>query len=161
MAIDCGARLKNGALFALILTIMIATPITWAQPRRHTKGPVSEIRAVLDRQVDAWNRRDLEGFMEGYWKSQGLTFFSTGTRRAGWDEAIAGYRSRYQGEGHEMGHLDFSELQIEMLGPTAAFVRGRWHLTFASGGAGGLFTLVFRKLPEGWRIIHDHTSTES
>jgi beta-aspartyl-peptidase (threonine type) len=130
------------------------------RPQQRSKNAVSAIREVLDRQVDAWNKRDLEGFMEGYWKSGDLTFFSTGTPRAGWEETIAGYRSRYQSEGHEMGHLEFSDLRIEMLGPRAAFVRGRWHLTFTSGSAGGLFTLIFRKLPGGWRIIHDHTSQQ-
>ena len=142
---------------ALILSALAVTA-DGARPQRRSKNPASEIRAVLDSQVEAWNRHDLEGFMEGYWKSQDLTFFSTGTPRAGWEETIAGYRSRYQSEGHEMGHLEFSDLRVEMLGPHAAFVRGHWHLTFTSGSAGGLFTLVFRKVPEGWRIIHDHTS---
>jgi beta-aspartyl-peptidase (threonine type) len=130
-----------------------------ARPQQHSKNAASEIRAVLDRQVDAWNQGNLEGFMEGYWNSADLTFFSTGTPRSGWNEAIAGYRSRYQSEGHEMGHLEFSDLRVEMLGPRAAYVRGHWHLTFTSGSAGGLFTLIFRKLPKkGWLIVHDHTS---
>jgi len=133
-----------------------------ARPHRQSKNAASEIRAVLDRQVDDWNRHDLEGFMTGYWKSADLTFFSTGTPRSGWDETIAGYKTRYQSGGHEMGHLEFSDLRIEMLGPRAAFVRGHWHLTFTSGPtgpAGGLFTLIFRKLPQkGWLIVHDHTS---
>jgi len=149
------------ARFMLLLILAAAVvPSATGHPRHHAKDPVQQIRAVLDRQVDDWNKHDLEGFMQGYWKSPGLTFFSVGTRRSGWEEAITGYRSRYQSEGHEMGHLDFSDLQIEMLGPTAAFVRGHWHLTFATGKAGGLFTLIFRKLPGGWRIIHDHTSSE-
>jgi beta-aspartyl-peptidase (threonine type) len=58
-----------------------------------------------------------------------------------------------------MGHLEFSGLRIEMLGPEAAFVRGEWHLTMPDGKAPhGLFTLIFRKFPEGWKIVHDHTS---
>lgn len=155
------ACLKTHATFALLLALTGTAALkASAQPRRQRRNPAMEIRAVLDRQVAAWNRQDLEGFMEGYWKSSELTFFSIGTRRAGWEEAIAGYKTRYQGEGHEMGHLDFSDLQIEMLSPRAGFVRGHWHLSFASGKAGGLFTLIFRKLPEGWRIVHDHTSSE-
>jgi ketosteroid isomerase-like protein len=159
--INHAIRTTRSGLVLLTIVSALALPSASAGRRRHHTNPVPEIRAVLDRQVVAWNERDLEGFMEGYWKSAGLTFFSIGTRRSGWQEAIAGYRSRYQGEGHEMGHLDFSDLQIEMLGPRAAFVRGHWHLTFTTGGAGGLFTLIFRKLPEGWRIVHDHTSSES
>jgi len=146
--------------FVILLSIPAMAPPAAGRTQRHFKNAAQEIRAVLDRQVEAWNRHDLEGFMEGYWKSQELTFFSVGTRRAGWEEAIAGYRTRYQSEGKEMGHLDFSDLQIEMLGPQAAYVRGHWHLTFTGGGAGGLFTLIFRKMPRGWRIVHDHTSSE-
>lgn len=118
-----------------------------------------QIRSVLDKQVTAWNAHDLQGFMAGYWKSPDLSFFSGGTRESGWDQTMQRYIDRYTGAGKEMGKLDFSELQIEVLGPRAAFVRGKWHLKLASGDAGGLFTLVFRRTPNGWKIIHDHTST--
>jgi beta-aspartyl-peptidase (threonine type) len=118
-----------------------------------------QIRAVLDRQVAAWNRGDLEGFMDGYWRSPELTFYSGGTPLAGWQATIERYRRRYQSEGREMGHLTFSDLQIEMLGSKAAFVRGRWHLKMTTGEAGGLFTLIFRRLDNGWKIVHDHTSS--
>jgi beta-aspartyl-peptidase (threonine type) len=157
------ACLKTGTGFALVLALAAMAGLrAFAQPaRHHHQDPTNEIRAVLDQQVAAWNRHDLEGFMEGYWKSPELTFFSAGTQRASWEGTIARYRDQYQGEGHEMGHLDFSGLKIEMLSPRAAFVRGHWHLSFTSGEAGGLFTLIFRKLPEGWRIVHDHTSSES
>ena len=69
------------------------------------------------------------------------------------------YRAVYASPGHEMGKLEFSGLRIEMLGPDAAFVRGAWGLTMTDGKTPhGLFTLVFRKFPSGWKIIHDHTS---
>ncbi len=71
------------------------------------------------------------------------------------------FRAAYASLGHEMGKLDFSALRIETLGPTAAFVRGQWHSTMPDGSTPhGLFTLVFRKFPDGWKIIHDHTSAE-
>ena len=119
----------------------------------------SAIRALLARQVDAWNRGDLEGFMAGYWKSPELSFISGTTETRGWQPTLEGYRKKYQGEGKEMGKLDFFDLRVEMLGPEAAFVRGHWHLQMKTGQEpGGLFTLVLRKFPEGWRIVHDHTS---
>jgi len=118
-----------------------------------------EIRAVLDRQVLAWNRRDLEGFMKGYWRSPDLTFYSGGTTVSGWEPTLERYRKSYQSEGKEMGKLDFSELKIELLGPSAAFVRGRFHLKMSSSEPAGIFTLTFRKFADGWKIIHDHTST--
>ena len=118
-----------------------------------------EIRDVLDRQVQAWNHRDLEGFMRGYWHSSELTFYSGGTTVSGWDETLARYRRRYQSEGNEMGTLEFLDLKIELLGPRAAFVRGRFHLKMSSTEPSGIFTLTFRKFGDGWKIIHDHTST--
>jgi ketosteroid isomerase-like protein len=119
----------------------------------------SAVEQVLRMQQDAWNRHDLDAFMAGYWNSPELTFFSGATERHGWQETMDRYKAKYQSPGHEMGKLDFSNLRIEMLGPEAAFVRGEWHLTMSDGKTPhGIFTLIFRKFPDGWKIIHDHTS---
>ena len=110
-------------------------------------------------QEDAWNRHDLEAFMAGYWNSPELTFFSLAREHKGWEATLERYRAAYASPGHEMGKLEFSGLRIEMLGSDAAFVRGAWHLTMSDGKTPhGLFTLVFRKFPDGWKIVHDHTS---
>jgi HEAT repeat protein/ketosteroid isomerase-like protein len=116
------------------------------------------VRKVLDDQVIAWNKGDLRGFMEGYWQSPDLSFYSGKNKTKGWQATLDRYRKKYQGEGKEMGKLTFSELDIELLGPSHALVRGRWQLTLAKDNPSGLFTLIFRKLPAGWRIVHDHTS---
>jgi ketosteroid isomerase-like protein len=117
------------------------------------------IEQVLHMQQDAWNRHDLDAFMTGYWKSPELTFFSGAKENHGWQDAMDHYKATYDSPGHEMGKLDFSDLRIEMLGPEAAFVRGAWHLTLSDGKTPhGIFTLVFRRFPDGWKIIHDHTS---
>ena len=147
----------NAAL--AILLAVIAVPLAAAKQKKPAKPAATEIRNVLDRQVEAWNRRDLEGFMQGYWHSRDLTFYSGGTVVSGWEETLARYRNRYQSAGNEMGQLEFTDLKIELLGPTAAFVRGRFHLIMSSSESGGLFTLTFRKFADGWKIIHDHTST--
>lgn len=119
-----------------------------------------EIQGRLDAQVAAWNRGNLEGFMAGYWHSPDLTFFSNDTETHGWQPTLDRYRKRYQADAHAMGHLDFQALRIEELGPSAAFVRGRWHLRMADGAEPqGMFTLVMRYFPgEGWLIVHDHSS---
>jgi beta-aspartyl-peptidase (threonine type) len=117
------------------------------------------VEHVLRMQQEAWNRHDLEAFMAGYWNSEELTFFSGEKENHGWQATIARYRATYASPGHEMGKLEFSDLRVKMLGEEAAFVRGSWHLTMADGKTPhGLFTLVFRKFPEGWKIVHDHTS---
>ncbi len=121
--------------------------------------PETEVHALLERQQDAWNHHNLEGFMAGYWKSEELTFFSGGSVTHGWQPTLDRYRQRYQSEGSEMGKLEFRNLRIEMLGSDSAFVRGEYHLTMSSGKTPyGIFTLIVRRLPEGWRVVHDHTS---
>lgn len=117
------------------------------------------IEQVLNQQAGAWNRHDLEGFMAGYWNSPDLTFFSGAKVTSGWQATLERYRKTYQSEGKEMGRLEFSDLRIEPLGAEAALVRGAWHLTMSDGKTPhGLFTLIFRKFPAGWKIVHDHTS---
>lgn len=128
-----------------------------AQP--FTDADREAIRKVLTEQDAAWNEGKLEKFMEGYWKSPDLTFFSGTSVRRGWDETLARYREKYQGEGKEMGKLTFSDLQIDGAPLGWAWVRGRWQLELKDGTKpGGLFTLILRRFPEGWRIVHDHTS---
>jgi len=122
-------------------------------------SPRAAIQHVLDDQTAAWNKGDLEGFMAGYWKSPELTFSSGKERTRGWQATIERYRKRYQSEGREMGQVSFSDVDIEPLGPDSAFVRGRWKVVNSKETLGGQFTLIFKKLPEGWRIIHDHTSS--
>jgi beta-aspartyl-peptidase (threonine type) len=123
-----------------------------------SKGDEEAVRGVLEAQVKAWNKGDLEEFMKGYWNSPELTFISGGKRTRGWQATLDSYRKRYQSEGQEMGKLSFSELQVELLGTDAAFVRGRFALERKKDKPTGLFTLVFKRFPEGWRIVHDHTS---
>ena len=119
------------------------------------------IRKMIEQQQAAWNRKDLEAFMSGYWNSPDLTFFSGAREAKGWQAALDRYKKAYQGAGHEMGRLEFANLRIEMLGPDAAFVRGEFRLTMSDGKKPqGLFTLVLRKFPEGWKIVHDHSAGE-
>lgn len=144
-------------LAPLLLALQIGL-VTPAHPQS-APDPKSGIEHVLLAQQDAWNRHDLDAFMTGYWNSADLTFFSGAQERHGWQATLDRYRATYTSPGHEMGKLDFSALRIEMLGPDAAFVRGEWHLTMSDGKTPhGLFTLLFRKFPDGWKIIHDHTS---
>lgn len=151
--------------FAIIITfVMLMAALVPADARQKKSGEAraaQAIRAVLATQVEAWNKGDLEGFMRGYWNSPDLTFFSGGTLTSGWQTTLDRYHNRYLSRGNEMGKLDFSELKIEMLGPGSAFVRGHWHLKADTSEQGGLFTLIFHKFPDGWKIIHDHTSASS
>jgi ketosteroid isomerase-like protein len=117
----------------------------------------SEIKAALDLQKTAWNRGDIEGFMATYWKSDALTFQSGGSRTHGWDDVLARYKKNYAPD--KMGKLDFSDLAIHILSRDAAYVLGRFKLDFGGTLKEGAFTLIFRRTKDGWRIIHDHTSS--
>jgi uncharacterized protein (TIGR02246 family) len=114
------------------------------------------VRSILDRQAAAWNRGDLNAFLEPYWRSNELTFSSGGRTRYGWDATRRRYQNRYPTR-EAMGHLTFEIERVQPLCDDAALVLGRWHLQ-RDDDIGGNFSLVFQKIAGVWRIIHDHTS---
>jgi uncharacterized protein (TIGR02246 family) len=115
------------------------------------------VRAVLDEQVLAWNRGDIDGFMKGYAKSADTTFVSGDTVTRGWQTVLDRYKKNYDSR-EKMGTLAFSELEITPLSDRSAIAIGRWQLTRAGDTPHGRFTLIFRRSKDGWRIVHDHTS---
>ncbi len=118
-----------------------------------------EIEGVLTAQVHAWNQGNLEEFMQGYWRSPNLEFYSGGTITRGWEPTLARYKQRYQSEGKEMGKLKFQDLNIDLLSQKSAVVIGKYQLTLSDGKTPhGIFTLIFKRMPTGWKIVHDHTS---
>lgn len=118
------------------------------------------IIAVLAEQQTAWNRGDILGFMKGYWNSPEVSFAGSNGVTRGWEPLLNRYKMRYP-DVQAMGQSDFTELEVHFLGKDSAFVIGRWHLSRSSGDVGGIFTLVFQRFPEGWRIVHDHTSVDA
>jgi beta-aspartyl-peptidase (threonine type) len=115
---------------------------------------------VLDRQREAWNRGDLAGYMDGYARTPELVFTSGGRVRSGWDETYAKYRQRYGDDRASMGELAFEILGVQPVGGDGAIVLGRWRLTRTPSAGGGVFSVVLERRPEGWRIVHDHTSSD-
>jgi beta-aspartyl-peptidase (threonine type) len=123
------------------------------------------IEAVLSAQQNAWNRGDVDAFLVGYWHSPDLTFSGSGGVSRGWEGVLARYKKNYPDRA-AMGQLDFSDLEFHFLGPEAALVLGHWQLKregksqdgTQNTDVGGVFSLVWQRFPEGWRIIHDHTS---
>lgn len=117
------------------------------------------ITSVLASQQSAWNEGKVDAFLEGYWHSDELTFSGSSGVARGFNAVRERYLKSYP-DRQAMGKLDFSELEIRMLdqSASAALVLGHWHLSREKGDVGGVFSLVFQRFPEGWRIIHDHTS---
>jgi ketosteroid isomerase-like protein len=155
-----GIRVSVRPAIMLMLVVVIGgnarvgTPLASAVS---PEGPEAQIRAVLDAQVAAWNRGDVPAFMQGYWNSPDTEFVGSSGIVRGWQPVLDRYRKAYPDRA-AMGHLDFSGLEIEVLSPDAALVVGHFRLERQSDSPSGVFTLIFRKFPEGWRIIHDHTS---
>jgi beta-aspartyl-peptidase (threonine type) len=129
-----------------------------AQPSGERIADREAISSVLRAQQSAWNHADVDAFLEGYWHSPELTFSGSSGVARGWDGVLARYKKNYP-DRSAMGQLNFSDLEFRFLGPDAAIVLGKWHLQREKDELGGVFTLVWQRFPEGWKIIHDHTST--
>ena len=144
-----------GAATSIALAVLFAGCQTPTAPAKHTEA---EVRAVLDQSVRDWNAGNLAGFMEAYAKSEHTRFASGGDVVLGWQTVFARYQRKY-GNRAAMGTLNFSDVDVTALGPDTALAFGRWHLKRDADAPSGLFTLLFRRTPDGWRIVHDHTSS--
>jgi uncharacterized protein (TIGR02246 family) len=153
------ARDKGFAHAMGITCCTLTVTFVCAQPQ-NPSDPVTEIESVLRAQQNAWNQGDIDAFMNGYAKSAATVFVSDDEVRRGWETVRDRYRQKYSDRAR-MGTLDFSDIEVTMLSPDAAVVLGRWALKRASDNPHGRFTLIFKHLAEGWRIVHDHTSAAS
>ena len=141
----------------IALLFLLTTTCAMAQQKQPRNDERSAITAVIETQRDAWNRGDVEGYMEGYDKSAETVFVSGNTVTKGWQTVLERYKKVYDTR-EKMGTLTFSELEITILAKDSAVVLGRWSLQRAQDQPHGTFTLIFKKTKAGWRIIHDHTS---
>lgn len=139
-------------LFTISISVLAVGLVSAAATDR-----VAEIRAVMATQVAAWNRGDIDGFMSGYARSKTTEFVSGDKLTRGWQTVRDRYKKKYDSR-EKMGTLTFSEIKIIALAPDAALVVGRWKLLRKGDHPHGIFTLIFRRGPAGWRIVHDHTS---
>jgi uncharacterized protein (TIGR02246 family) len=114
------------------------------------------VRAALRAMESAWNSGNFDEFMNAYWNSPNLTFFSNGRKLDGHTTLARVMRERYaQG----MGRISFGEPHFGVLGPDFAVIWGEWRLQLPTGGTrNGVGTAVFRYLDGRWRVVHDHTS---
>lgn len=138
--------------FALTFFSSHSRPLAYGGP-----SDEMEIRALLDTQTEAWNRGDIESFMTAYWKSEQTEFVSTNGISRGWQALLDRYHRSYP-DRKAMGRLTFSNLEIHIACPEAAFAIGQFQLERENDRPAGVFTLNLRKFPEGWRIVADHTT---
>ncbi len=112
---------------------------------------------VLETQRQAWNRGDLETFMQAYWKSDSLVFVGSSGPTYGWQNTLDNYKKSYSGKAG-MGELTFKILKVELLNKQNAFVLGGWHLKREKDEPAGYFTLWFKQIAGRWVIVCDHSS---
>ena len=155
-------KFRRLVLSPALLTALVGLCAVSCRPVSSQFRPAdtTAIQTVLDDQRAAWNRGDIAAFMEGYVHSPDLVFTSGGSIRRGWQETHDRYRARYGSDASTMGTLAFEVLDVTPLGADGAVVLGRWKLSGLEAPAGGVFTVVFERRPEGWRIVHDHTSSD-
>jgi ketosteroid isomerase-like protein len=153
--------MKN--LFVIVLVALLQFSISaqaasqTSKMSKNDEKSAAAIRKVMEDQDAAWNRGDIDAFMQGYWKSEQIVFVSGTNVTRGWQGALDRYKKTYDSKA-KMGFLSFSGLEITILSKDSAVVLGSWALKRDSDNPGGKFTLIFRKFKDGWKIIHDHTS---
>jgi uncharacterized protein (TIGR02246 family) len=151
--------LSAALLLVAIIPLSVAAQIS-VKPNKREGRIIAAVRAVLDAQRDAWNRGDVEGYMDGYARAADTVFVSGDNVTRGWQTVLDRYKKNYNSR-EKMGTLTFSDLEITPMGNDAAIVLGHWQLQRANDKPHGRFTLILRRTKQGWKIIHDHTSSAS
>ncbi|HTE54119.1 MAG TPA: nuclear transport factor 2 family protein [Kofleriaceae bacterium] len=142
----------------LVALAALSSAAACATTHQFTATDRTTVASLLEHQRQAWNRGDLDGYMSGYAITPDLVFTAETKIRRGFQQTRASYRKRYGANRAAMGTLQLQILDIQPAGPDAAVVLGRWRLRNTPSAARGVFTVVLERRPEGWRIIHDHTS---
>lgn len=139
------------------LLVLLFTTFSFTQSDNQKTKIEADIRAVMNAQTTAWNNGDIDGFMLGYWNSDKLVFASGDNVTRGWQPTLDRYKKNYDSRA-KMGTLTFSDLAVNIISKDAAVVLGSWALQREKDNPKGKFTLIFRKMKDGWKIVHDHTS---
>ena len=152
-------------LFTFASLLLVAAVVVFGYQKNVPKSQaedrnVAAVRSVIEAQAAAWNRGDVDGYMEGYAKEEATTFVSGDTITRGWQTVRDRYKARYDTR-EKMGALAFTELEFKPLSEFYMIATGRWQLTREADTPHGRFTLIFRRTNAGWRIVHDHTSSAS
>lgn len=141
-------------LFSLFVLALIACE---TQHSSQIQDDKKTIESVMSRQQEAWNRGDIEGFMDGYWKSDSLRFIGKRGITFGWQATLDNYKKSYPGP-EAMGRLQFTNLTTEMVGDSAAYVIGKWQLFRSADTLAGHYSLLWKKMQDRWVIVADHSS---
>lgn len=141
--------------FSLILLTLVACE---SVPKRNPSGgAINDIQTIMNEQQEAWNRGDIDGFMNGYWKSDSLRFIGKRGITFGWQATLDNYKKSYPVP-EAMGRLQFTNLTTEIVGDSAAYVIGKWQLFRSADTLAGHYSLLWKKMQDRWVIVADHSS---
>ena len=138
---------------AIVLLFSLLLCISGFSQASEEKG----IRKLLQVQTECWNKGDIEGFMQTYWKSDSLMFIGKNGIQWGWQKTLENYKKGYP-DTAAMGKLSFQILQVKKLSSEYYFVVGKWMLARTIGDLSGHYNLLFRKIKGKWVIVADHSS---
>lgn len=146
------------SLALCLATFALFACVSSSEPAKNDDQIAVSVRAVLEAQQAAWNRGDIDNFMDGYDRAETTTFVSGDELFQGWQKVLERYKQRYKSR-EEMGTLTFSDLSVKPISPDYALADGRWQLTRANDKPSGRFTLLFQRIKGNWRITHDTTTS--
>ena len=138
-------------IFLSILSLMFFISCKTSSDEGQDK---SEIKAILMKQQQAWSNNDIEGFMDGYWKSDSLKFYSGTNLSNGWRNTLDNYKARYPNKAHS-GRLEFTIADITQINTDSYWVMGEYHLFRDVGDANGTFLIIFKRINGEWKIVAD------
>ena len=140
-----------------LLPIALVIVLAACNSKQYNQTAISSIQHVMDEQEDAWNRGDIEDFMDGYWASDSLRFIGKRGITYGWQATLENYQKSYPGS-EAMGKLQFTNLKMELTGDSSAYVIGKWELFRATDTLSGHYSLLWKNLNGKWLIVADHSS---
>ena len=119
--------------------------------------PEKEIYDQMMKMLDAWNRHDLDAYLDGFLHSDDIVLVVDGETIRGWDLLSKAFHSGYPNR-EEMGTVFFDRVQVQMLGPDLGFVLIWYSIAFPKKKQFGTDTIIVKKIAEGWREMISHTS---
>lgn len=137
----------------ILLLLILFVGMTYAQSGNEAIDK-SEILEVMKLQEKAWSNNDLEGFMQGYWKSDSLKFYGSSGLTKGWQQTLDNYKKGYPTKEHS-GTLKFKINDISKIDDGSYWVMGAYYLKRSVGDANGVFLIIFKKINGEWKIVAD------
>ncbi|MCT8339071.1 nuclear transport factor 2 family protein [Flavobacteriaceae bacterium TK19130] len=137
-----------------ILPLLFLLCITFTFGQSKLEEDNKAILAVMKAQEKAWSQHDLEGFMQGYWKSDSLKFYGKSGLTKGWQQTLDNYKKGYP-TADDSGTLTFTINDISPISEESYWVMGEYHLKRTVGDANGVFMIIFKKIDGEWKIVAD------